>query len=371
MAYKIQGGSITKNKVLLEADENGVTLFATDLKTSIRKSVFGVSSDSPGRVVFPADRLNTLVFKCSGDAMEISVDEDKATVRAGKSRYKLTLPNPEDFPRFQGGRESSPWCELSREELISAAENGSIAGSDGQEYPAYLGAVLFRRSPENDLQIASTDIKRIAIATAAADFPEYAQADLMIPTRAARRISDILKSSDSERVQVRFSDSHAYFLAGDDLEFSSGRIDTQFPDFAPLVLRGAIRDEEETFNPQEFRKCLERLYDLVKNEIGTTLLLGGEAAGFSQGGIALERYSAEISGRPILPRMYNARFLLEGLKLFLGTESLTAHYHTGSGQMTMRAGSLTYLVMPIDAPQDQIAGYVRQVKEFEDGGGMA
>ena len=58
LAEKITGpktGSIpTLASVLVEADEKGVTLSATNLKTTIRVSAEGVTVIEPGRVILPA-----------------------------------------------------------------------------------------------------------------------------------------------------------------------------------------------------------------------------------------------------------------------------------------------------------------------------
>ena len=97
--------------------------------------------------------------------------------------------------------------------------------------------------------------------------------------------------------------------------------------------------------------------------------MGGKLAGFAPEGMALESYTSKTSNLPIQPRTYNVKFVLEGLNLF-GNDELSIRYHTSTGQLTMGGDDLVYLVMPVDMTRDQIAGHVRQVKEFEDGGGM-
>jgi DNA polymerase III sliding clamp (beta) subunit (PCNA family) len=366
MAYKIQGGAgIAKNAVALEIGAEGVTLFATDLRSSVRKRAFGVSSDEPGRVVFPADRLDSLVKNASGDFMEINVSGDSATVKAGKSRHKITLFPQEDFPHFERGSET-PWCEIDRDKFIEAAEIGSKAGSEGQEHPAYLGSMLMRRSQRHLLQTASTDIRRIVVRSVVANFQAEDTHDLLIPTKAARNVAKILRESDAERVEVLTTPSSVIFRAGDDLEFSTGRIDARFPAYENLVLRGAIRDEEETLNAKEFKKCLERIRDLVASGTGIALFMGGKMAGFAPEGMAIESYTSKTSNLPIQPRTYNVKFVLEGLNLF-GKDELSIRHHTSTGQLTMGGDDLVYLVMPVDMTRDQIAGMVTQVESFEKG----
>ncbi len=370
MAYKIQGGAgIAKNAVAMDIGEDGVALFATDLRSSVRKKAFGASSDEPGRVVFPADRLDSLVKNASGDFMEINVSGDSATVKAGKSRHKITLFPQENFPHFERGSET-PWCEIDRDKFIEAAEIGSKAGSEGQEYPAYLGSMLMRRSPEHLLQTASTDIRRIVVRSVVANFPAEDTHDLLIPTKAARNVAKILRESDAERVEVLTTPSSVIFRAGDDLEFSTGRIDARFPAYENLVLRGAIRDEEETLNAKEFKKCLERIRDLVASGTGIALFMGGKMAGFAPEGMALESYTSKTSNLPIQPRTYNVKFVLEGLNLF-GKDELSIRHHPSTGQLTMGGDDLVYLVMPVDMTRDQIAGMVTQVESFEKGDALA
>jgi len=92
------------------ADENSVTLQATDLKTSIRCIAEGVEVQAPGEAVFPVKVVGELFKKAPTDTFTIEVDEGKAKINCGeKNHYKFTTYPVSEFPKLPKSEESRPF----------------------------------------------------------------------------------------------------------------------------------------------------------------------------------------------------------------------------------------------------------------------
>ena len=80
------GGMNVLCAVRVKADENGVELYATDVRTSIICRVQGVTVSEPGEAIFPVKGVGDLFRKAATKEFTLHVEEGKATLVAGKSR---------------------------------------------------------------------------------------------------------------------------------------------------------------------------------------------------------------------------------------------------------------------------------------------
>ena len=78
------------SNVLIVAREGQLTITATDLEVELAAHI-ALDVESAGEITVPGRKLLDICRALPGDvAVTISVDGDKATVRAGRSRFKLT-----------------------------------------------------------------------------------------------------------------------------------------------------------------------------------------------------------------------------------------------------------------------------------------
>ena len=86
--------------VLLEFNEAGLCIKASDLDLSIIEKI-PAEVDTFGTVAVPANTLNDIIRKASGDAvLEFSLMDkgSKLQIISGRSKFELSTLDPTDFP---------------------------------------------------------------------------------------------------------------------------------------------------------------------------------------------------------------------------------------------------------------------------------
>jgi DNA polymerase-3 subunit beta len=201
-AANVSGSMNIFGTIHLTADENGVVLQATDIKTSIICTADGVKVIEPGEAVIPIKGVADLFKKSSASEFTLDVDEGKALMKSGKSRYRFSTYPVKDFPKLPSSSGASIFCSLKASALSSAIDKGTLCASPQDEFPAYLGAGYFEIK-DGELYVVSTDKKRLAFCrTEINDFEETVDVtSLLLPFKALRGLQ---KYSEHLRVTPKY-----------------------------------------------------------------------------------------------------------------------------------------------------------------------
>ena len=84
--------------VKLTAEENTLTIAATDLEVAIRYSDNQVQIERAGEALVPADKLRDIVRESVDDTLSIEVANDNATIKGQDSKFTIYTQNPKEFP---------------------------------------------------------------------------------------------------------------------------------------------------------------------------------------------------------------------------------------------------------------------------------
>ena len=115
MAERVTGTKSTMAtlaSILCEADENGVTLNATDLKTTIRIKAEGVNVLEPGTAILPLKVVGELFKKIAVSPFTVEVEDEKGTITAGRSHYSFTTYMVADFPELPSPRAAEEFTRV-------------------------------------------------------------------------------------------------------------------------------------------------------------------------------------------------------------------------------------------------------------------
>ena len=85
--------------ILLTADENGLKLTSNDMELAIESAYIDADIETEGNVALEAKFFSDIIRKVNGEEVNISVDDKfVATISCGKSEFKISGQNGEDFP---------------------------------------------------------------------------------------------------------------------------------------------------------------------------------------------------------------------------------------------------------------------------------
>ena len=310
------GGMNVLCAVRVKADENGVELYATDVRTSIICRVQGVSVLEAGEAIFPVKGVGDLFRKAATKEFTLQVEEGKATVVAGKSRSRFSTFPAVDFPDIPTSASASLFCKIQSKELVELLERGTLAASQTEEFPLYLSSAWFEVQGEN-LKIVATDNRRLSLGLGSVQEGSQGGA-LLLPMKGIKDLVRVLGVFSSETVlDILFDDSQVYFAA-EGVEFAVRRVESRFPPYEKILPKSAsthlVIDRLELFS------ALDRL-DVVVRDYNRTVVLdlkpGGDCimtAWAPEFGRAVEEISCSIDGDPLKIGV-NSRYFMEGMKV--------------------------------------------------------
>ena len=205
--------------VLLEVNELGFHLTATDLESEVRTSGPLESVSSEGRTTTSAKKLNDLCRLIpDGSSIEIKLSGDKIQLKTASGKYSLaTLPS-DDFPIFEN-QESGEQLKVNSKDLRKIFSTTSFAMGN-QDWRHYLNG-LYLELKDDFLTAVATDAHRLAINT----FEVSAGSSFsgIVPRKSVNEMTKFLADSDGE-VSLLITDSSIELNTGN-ITFKSKLID--------------------------------------------------------------------------------------------------------------------------------------------------
>ncbi|RFA30656.1 DNA polymerase III subunit beta [Alkalilimnicola ehrlichii] len=244
--------------VLVVADSNGVSLTATDLEVEL-VSHFHTEVSEAGEGTVPARKLLDIVRNLPADAqIELTVEQDRATVTAARSRFSLATLPAADFPTVEDIGEAQPLLLPQRQlrELIERTHFSMAL----QDVRYYLNGLLLELEPTG-LRAVATDGHRLALAEAAADVQVSEGKQVIVPRKGIQELLRLLEPSD-EAARVELGSNHIR-VALPDIRFTTKLIDGRFPEYQRVI--PAAADKIVIVDKDSLRQALVRA-SILSNE---------------------------------------------------------------------------------------------------------
>ena len=242
------------------SEQQQLTLIGTDLEVEIKMSLPLDGDCTPGTTTIPARKFFDL-SKALPDQSDIKllVEENRATVRSGKSRFTLSTLAADDFPRVDEISEVASINELTQSNLKKLLQKTHFSMAL-QDVRYYLNGLLLELE-ENDLRLVATDGHRLAYArrTMSESYGEKKQ--VIIPRKAVQELMRLLDDSD-EPVAIRIGSNHLQFTVGD-LTMTTKLIDGRYPDYDRVIPKEG--DRTLVTDKEKFRSAISRV-SILSNE---------------------------------------------------------------------------------------------------------
>lgn len=223
--------------VLVEARDGMVRMTGTDLEVSLSAAVTGAVIDREGSTTIPAKKL-TDIWRSLPDSARVTVDleDNRAIVRSGRSRYALATLSPSDFPVLDasiGDREAA----LPRSELARLLDQVSFSMAQ-QDVRYFLNGMLLELTQQHT-RVVATDGHRLAMSTYAQGVAGSGRAQAIVPRKGVLELGRLLADSGDE-VVVSLGASHLR-VQTNGYTLVTKLIDGKFPDYEKVVPRNPGR----------------------------------------------------------------------------------------------------------------------------------
>jgi DNA polymerase-3 subunit beta len=219
--------------VLITATEHGFRLSATDLEVELSVPGTFESCTGPGATTLPARKLLDLCRALpDGTRLTIETTGDRATVRAGRSRFSLSTLPAAEFPAIDVNGDVLE-LELPQNELRRAIESTHFAMAQ-QDVRYYLNGMLLEIQ-DGRARLVATDGHRMAVTELPVSAPEGTNRRIIVPRKTVIEALRLL-ADDSGPAKLSIGNDHLT-LAAADVVFKSKVIDGSFPDYERVIPR--------------------------------------------------------------------------------------------------------------------------------------
>ena len=224
------------NNVLLQIEDNRLTITGTDLEVELSSQTQLSSSSENGTFTIPAKKFLDICRTLSDDSeITVTFEEDRALVQSGRSRFTLTTQPAEEYPNLTDWQSEVDF-ELPQNTLrrLIEATQFSMANQDARYF---LNGMKFE-TEGNLLRTVATDGHRLAVCTIPLE-QDLQTHSVILPRKGVLELARLLEPSDQPaRLQIGTNNLRIQL---NNITFTSKLIDGRFPDYRRVLPRNATR----------------------------------------------------------------------------------------------------------------------------------
>ncbi|WP_020393646.1 DNA polymerase III subunit beta [Thiolinea disciformis] len=232
----------------------------TDLELEIA-STSPLLDSTDGEITLPARKLADICKALPAESLiAIDVQEQRAIVSCGRSRFELATLPASDFPDLDDIGETHELV-LPEAELKTLLESTAFAMAN-QDVRYYLNGMLLELTSDY-IRTVSTDGHRLSLYTyTQLDKPIDKETQVIIPRKGVLELSRLLRADSQVPVQVQLSQNHLRVQLGK-LRFTTKLVDGRYPDYkAAVPAKGQIQVDVDR---KAFKDMLTRVA-ILSNE---------------------------------------------------------------------------------------------------------
>jgi DNA polymerase-3 subunit beta len=335
--------------VKLTADDQGLTLAATDLEAAIRVTTARVEVAEPGEALCPADKLSSIVRESLDPTLTLETDGEATHIRGQDAHYKVYGYPPGDFPPlpvFKGDPEF-----IIQAGMLNKLVHQTIYATARENSRYAINGVLVERD-NNKLTIVATDGHRLALARGdckGMKKGDDAHPTAIVPTKALNLLMRLL-GDEEEDVQVQVSDNQVLFITQTAM-LASNLVEGNFPPYKDVIPKDG--DRKATMATDLLASAVRRAA-LLTNEESKGVKLAFTADGLVLSSRAPEMGEAEVNvevakfeGEPI-EIGFNPHYVLDALKV-ADADQVQLDMKAPNKPGVLRTGTnFLYVVMPVN-----------------------
>ena len=246
--------------VLVVLDGQQLSLTGTDLEVEIIGRVSLESAGTGGEITVPAKKFLDICRSLpDGSVIEFVYQDQKVTVKSGRSRFTLSTLPASEFPAIElGENDLSFRCDQG--EVKRLIDRTSFAMAQ-QDVRYYLNGMLWELH-DDVLRVVATDGHRLAMCTRPVNIAvngEVKQA--ILPRKGVIELARLL-SEPEKSVELIIGNNHIRAIT-DSFVFTSKLVDGKFPDYERVLPRNG--DKIVLGNREELRQAFART-SILSNE---------------------------------------------------------------------------------------------------------
>lgn len=258
------------SNLLLEARQDRIMLTATDLEMQISLSVETAVGGDLSTTISAKKLLDICRSLPENADINMTTQESRIQVKAGKSRFNLQTLPAADYPVMAQGQTETV-IKLGQRTLKRLLKQVEFAMAQ-QDIRYYLNGLLFEVNA-NRLNVVGTDGHRLSY-TSSELGQNYEKQELILPRKTVIELIKLLDESD-EDVAIEIANGQVNFSFGG-IRLISKVIDGKFPDYTRVIPVG----HQNTFSVERMNILLAmQRASILSNEKyrGIRMVLGKDS----------------------------------------------------------------------------------------------
>jgi DNA polymerase-3 subunit beta len=221
------------SNLLLEVKENKMFFTATDLEMQISLAIEHAAKETFSTTIAAKKLLDICRSLPENAEINMTTNESRVTLKAGKSRFNLQTLPAADYPVLNKNTEESTSITLTQHSFKSLLKQVEFAMAQ-QDIRYYLNGLLLEVS-EDQLKLVGTDGHRLSFTSTVLN-KVYEKQDIILPRKTVIELIKLLDDSEEE-VEIELNKGQVNFSFGQ-IKLISKVIDGKFPDYNRVIPSG-------------------------------------------------------------------------------------------------------------------------------------
>jgi DNA polymerase-3 subunit beta len=245
------------SNVLLVVEKERLRVTATDLEVEMVAET-AVDSSADGDVTVPGRKLHEICRAVpDGTMVEIALNGERLTVKAGRSRFTLSTLRAADFPVVEEIA-AKQTLRLTRSDLRALIQKTHFSMAQ-QDVRYYLNGLLLE-TERKKLRAVATDGHRLALSEVDLEAAAARDEQVIVPRKGVLELNRLLEGDGD--VAVALGSNHVRVQI-DDVRLTSKLIDGRFPEYARVI-------------PNQPRNIVSANRSLLREALQRTAILSNE-----------------------------------------------------------------------------------------------
>ncbi len=238
--------------VLLSVKDGSLSVTATDMEIELVAEA-ELDAERDGETTVPARKLVDICRALDKEAkVSFTVDDQKAVLRSGRSRFTLSTLPPGDFPATDAPGDELV-IKVAQTDLKQLIDLTQFAMAQ-QDVRYYLNGLLFEIGPDY-LRAVATDGHRLAAAEIQLETPVGEEPrQIIVPRKGVIEMQRLLANGEAEVELIIGANALRLAVAG--ARLTSKLIDGRFPDYERVIPRQEICDKQVILDRDQLGSCL-------------------------------------------------------------------------------------------------------------------
>jgi DNA polymerase-3 subunit beta len=282
------------SNALIHVENNQMSITTTDLDISMR-CVIPCEVEQPGSTTLPIRRVVMIMKELNEGNVTVQVaEDDEAKFQSGSSYFKVIGLPTRDFPPIPA-TEGKFSYRIDQGVLKEMLRKTSYAASLDETRRVLNGVLMAFKS--NKLTMVATDGRRLALVDHEVEFPEQAETEMILPSKAVNELMRVLQNEGE--VKIYAQKNQVVFEMGTTI-MSSKLVDGVYPNYRQVIPGGC--DERVTLEREELLRAVRRVSVMTTDKSNAVRLT------FSANQLTINITSQEVGeGRETIPVKYTGK----------------------------------------------------------------